>query len=363
MNINGKWLNEGCSLQLNAVLKIEDNHYTIEIENLKRYSGEKKQLNIETRLGNVERKIILEDNSIFTTKDNDLIDKIFEKKLINTLESKLILVFIAITVSIFFAFGFFKWVVPFLSKEIAHSLPAKTNKLISTNALDILDKHMFKKSKLVEKQKQDIRRHFHTKIVPLVKMDNSVRYKLHFRLYKEANVSIPNAMALPSGDIILTDKFVQLCKNQAEMDSILLHEIGHIVNRHSLQMIIRSTFISVAVMTILGDSNGLADMGVGLGSLIISSSYSRDNEAEADTYSFKHMLIGGIDPISFSNIMSRMDEYIKISLASEKEIDYLEYISSHPKTQQRIDISSQYSKCFKSGLVECKIIKKVEEDN
>ncbi|WP_294962162.1 M48 family metallopeptidase [Sulfurimonas sp.] len=358
MHITGKYLEEGCSKQLSATLKVEDNYFTIEIENEKRHSGEKKQLKIETRLGNVERKIILEDNSIFTTKDNDAVDNIFDKKLIYKFESKLIWVLVAIVVSMFFAFGFFKWGVPFLSKEIAYALPAKTTKLISTSALEILDKHIFEKSKLSQKIMQDIRTHFHVKIVPLVKTESNAEYKLHFRLYKEANISMPNAMALPSGDIILTDKFVQLCINQAEIDSVLLHEMGHVLHRHSLQMLIRSTFISVAVMTILADSNGLADMGVGLGSLLVNSSYSRDNEAEADKYSFEHMLIAGIDPIYFSNIINRMNEYVKKSTNLLIEGDSLKYLSSHPKTQERIDIAKEYSKCFESGLVECKILKR-----
>ena len=56
-------------------------------------------------------------------------------------------------------------------------------------------------------------------------------------------VEIPNALAFPSGDIVLTDKFVQLSKNQDEIDSVLLHEMGHVVHRHGLEMLIEKELL------------------------------------------------------------------------------------------------------------------------
>jgi len=74
-------------------------------------------------------------------------------------------------------------------------------------------------------------------------------------------------LALPSGDIVLTDKFIELSENQDEIDAVLLHEMGHVIHRHGLEMVIEGTLVTVAGMLIVGDSNGLADMGVELGSL------------------------------------------------------------------------------------------------
>ena len=114
-------------------------------------------------------------------------------------------------------------------------------------------------------------------------------------------------------------------------------------------------------MAITGDSNGMADMGVGLGSLLATSSFSRDHESEADMYAFKKMLIAKMDPAAFSTIMERMTEYIKKERQSPLEKNHtkksqkniFDYLSSHPKTEQRIEVANHYSDCFKQKLTIC----------
>ena len=369
--IEGKWYPEGSAVSHAAKLfLIDDTKYKVQISNGEFYAGTLDSLEIGNRLGNIERKIILEDGSLFTTSNNDEVDQVFKKYLktnsfIHTLESKYRWVLIALIVTILTSFAFFKWGVPWTSKKIAHALPEKTNQLIATNTLDFLDKFMFEKTTVDDTKMKEIRQHFHSKIVPLSTENKKIVYKLHFRHWGDENLSIPNALALPSGDIILTDKFVELCKTQEEMDAVLLHEMGHVVHRHTLEMVIEGTFVSVAVMMIAGDSNGLADMGVGLGSLLVSSSYSRGHESEADMYAFNHMLIAHIDPKYFSRIMNRMTQYMEKEMESNrkrKEIkidkskdNVLDYLSSHPNTQKRIEIANQFSECYKKGLTSCDI--------
>lgn len=362
MKIEGKWHNQGSAARLNATMFINGDSFTIEAENDITHSGKLQTLSAGSRLGNVERKITFIDGSIFASYDNDAIDAAFKKqlqanRLIHVLESNLRWVLVALVVTLFCVFSFFKWGLPLLSKEIAYALPHKTSILISEHTLDFLDKYLFKKSDISEHKIDEIRAHFNAKLL-LLSEKSDISYKLHFRLMEDANVSIPNAMALPSGDIILTDKFVQLCQNQEEMDSVILHEMGHVEHKHSLQMLIESTFISVVAMTIIGDSNGLADVGVGLGSMLISSKYSREYESQADTYAFKHMLIAKVDPIAFSNVMNRMEVYMNNSSDTQDESSSLEFISSHPETKERVKIAQRYSECFKNGLSSCETIKR-----
>ncbi len=363
--IQGKWYAQGSAASLDATLAItSDTTYVINIENGAIYEGKLSALNVGNRLGNTERKITLEDGSIFATKENDFIDDTFKKQLlsnglIHTLESKLRWVFVAIMITAFTAFGFFKWGVPWSSTKIAHMLPHKTNELIAAHTLEFLDKYIFEKSQVPQSKMEEIRQHFTSQLVPLSE-DKEISYRVHFRLWRDGNISIPNALALPSGDIILTDKFVELSQTQDEIDAVLLHEMGHVVHRHTLETVIESTFITVAAMMIVGDSNGLADMGVGLGSLLVSSSYSRGHESEADRYAFEQMLRARIDPMAFSDIMNRMMSYMERStndkMGKTSDEDILDYLSSHPATKERVKIAQQYSQCFKKGLTACEIV-------
>lgn len=184
----------------------------------------------------------------------------------------------------------------------------------------------------------------------------------HFRDWHYRDIGIPNAFALPSGDIILTDKFVELSQSQQEIDSVLLHEMGHVVERHSLEIIIESTILATAVMVLTGDSSTIADMGIGIGSLLVTTNYIRAHEAEADEFAFKTMLRAGIDPQAFSQIMQRITAYdlntqdrkTKSQQQNKKSNRKLsDYLATHPSTEQRIKEAQRYSDCFKKGLSVC----------
>ena len=364
--IKGYWHPKGSAVRLSATLLIDDlGHYSITVEDKEiTLNGDISTLHISERLGNVERKITLEDGSLFTSHDNSALDEIFKHRrkvnsFVHYLETHLSWILVAFIVTLFTAFSFFKWGIPWTSEKLAHALPHETNQLIASGSMKFLDKYMFDESNISQKRQDEIRQHFNRKIAPLSEHDdNRIEYKVHFRSWEMGGSKIPNALALPSGDIIMTDKFIELSKSQDEIDSVLLHEMGHVVHRHGLEMLIEGTFITVAVMMISGDSSGLGDMGVGLGSALVSSSYSRGHESEADLYAFEKMLVAKIDPASFSHIMNRMTLYMdeennRTNNVHENE-KFLDYFSSHPSTQDRIELANRYSECFKAGLTICK---------
>ena len=390
--INGKWHAQGSAAQSDATLRSADGiSFHIDVVDGASFMGALDTLKISDRLGNVERKVTLEDGSIFATSDNDAIDMLFNKHssangILHRIENNMGWVITALVVTVLSTVAFFKWGLPWGSDKIAHALPHETNQLIAGNTLKFLDNYLFDKSQLDFEKRHQIREHFKKNIAPLsTSEDSKVKYKLHFRAWSEGGDGIPNAFALPSGDIILTDKFVELSKSQDEIDSVLLHEMGHAIHRHTLKRVIEGTFATVIVMVVTGDSNGLADMGLGLGSLMLSSNYARDHESEADLYAFEHMLVAKIDPIAFSTIMNRMTKYMeeldpktdsssesktkkdeetstslkknkddKVAEDSDKTI--LDYLSSHPPTEQRVEIARQYSECFKKGMTTCDIV-------
>ena len=362
--IQGHFYIEGSAARVSAVFSTNGmGRYAIELENGTVHRGELSHLNVSERLGNVERKVRLEDGSVFATLNNDAIDRLFKGKhkingFVHYLETHLQWIAVALVITIVTGFSFFKWGVPWASEKIAHALPYETNALIGSGTMDFLDEYIFDESNLSKTQQEKIRLHFKEKLAGLsVSDEDKIEYKLHFRSWSMGEQEIPNALALPSGNIILTDKFVELAENQDEIDSVILHEMGHVVHRHSLEMLIEGTFVTVAVMMMTGDGSGIGDMGIGLGSALVSSAYSRGHESEADLYAFKKMLKAGIDPKSFSNIMNRMTSYMTEDDNKTKERDeedVLDYFSSHPSTQKRVDLANRYSECFKQGLTVCK---------
>jgi Zn-dependent protease with chaperone function len=385
--ISGDWYASGSAAKTAAALHIDNDVVVLKTSGDVVLSCHLRDIGVSDRLGNIERKLTFVDIGIFSTEDNAAIDMAFRSlqktnRGIHFVETHMAAVLVALVFTIAVGFSFFKWGIPWVSETVAHSLPHKTNELIAAESLDFLDAYWFGESEVSEQRQAEIRDHFRTQLLPLDKANQHINYRLHFRSWNHNDKKIPNAFALPSGDIIVTDQFVSLAENQDEMDSVLLHEIGHVVHRHSLEMVIQSTLVTTIVMLVTGDSSGIADVGLGLGALLVSSHYSRGHESEADVYAFERMLVAGIDPQVFSTIMGRMDEYMEeafISTSVEIEQtgqvdktgqtektdivqkveppsshnDLMNYLSTHPSTEVRQRTAQQYSDCFKRGLTAC----------
>ena len=77
---------------------------------------------------------------------------------------------------------------------------------------------------------------------------------------------------------------------------MLAHEIGHVEHQHSLRQLYRAAGVSALIMLIGGDiGSGTEDILV-QGSALLSLSYSRSAEAEADRHSVELMYKAGHDP-------------------------------------------------------------------
>jgi Zn-dependent protease with chaperone function len=145
--------------------------------------------------------------------------------------------------------------------------------------------------------------------------------------------------------------------------------MGHVVERHSLEQVIEGSAIAIAISMAFGDVSWLADMGVGVGSFLITSFYSRSHEAEADQFAYQHSLLSGINPKSLGLILTRMEQDMdglscdktdtkacsKQSDLGQNEDDgkLLGYFSTHPSSQERTKMGKRYQTCFEKGLTIC----------
>ena len=306
---------------------------------------------------------MLPDGSLFETKDNDAVDALLDRSghpaqrsgLLYQLETKWPWIGAALVATVLSLFVTTRWGIPWASREIAYSLPMSANEMISRETLEFLDELILDDSQLPQSRQQHIRAHFENHLLPL--QDEGFRYRLHFRNMHNT----PNAFALPSGDIIITDKLIEIAENQQEIDSVLLHEIGHVVHRHGLRQIFQSSFMTVAVIMISGDLASVNELAIALPVFLLEKQYSRENEGEADLYAFERMIAAGIDPIHFSNIMARISNEMVHNTEQEdagpkktsdsdrkgESESLLKYLSTHPRTPERIQQAETYSGRFK----------------
>ena len=165
---------------------------------------------------------------------------------------------------------------------------------------------------------------------------------------------IVNAFALPGGYIYLSRGLIALANSEAEMAAVLAHETGHVTGRHSAERYSRSvvTSLGAGVLSAVIGSEG-ASQALGVGANLYLSSYSRDQENEADMLGLRYMTRGGYDANAmpaFLNSLQRQSE-IDNRLAGRNGSGF-SYFSTHPATHDRVNDTHIQAAGYKgSGVI------------
>ncbi|WP_395447322.1 M48 family metallopeptidase [Aminobacter sp. UC22_36] len=299
-------------------------------------------LKISDRVGSIPRHITFPEGGSFETSDNDGVDALIAPHsprrfgLIHELERfhPRLLVFVA--VAIILCAALYRYAVPVLVEVAVAVTPPAVTALMSKSALASLDQAIFEPSKLGTERQKVLSDGFAGLIAltPQAKSGHPA-YTLNFR----AGGAIgPNAFALPDGTVVLTDELVELAGKDDEMIlGVLGHEIGHVDHEHSLRQLYRAAGVTALIMLIGGDiGSGTEDLLI-QGSALMTLSYSRGAEAEADRFSVELMHKAGRDPAA----IARFFELLRDKLGDSEETDFL---STHPATPERIAETLRYAR-------------------
>lgn len=293
-------------------------------------------LEISTRIGNTPRLIGLPDGGKCEVSDNDAIDRILRDQAANhggwlhTLENHYLFVLAAILVTIAASTMTFKYGLPWLAERSAHALPQSVDRSLGKGTLDILDHTLFSPTALEPAVQARLETRFAQMITTL---PGDRDYQLLFRAGETIGA---NALALPSGIIVMTDELVAASENDDELVAILAHEIGHLEHRHSIRMAMQSTAVALIIAAISGDVVSSSSLLVAMPTVLIHSSYSREFETEADDYAWHYLVDHGIPTESFSSILTRIN-------GDSGGSDVSNYLSSHPGTRERVQRFRQRS--------------------
>ncbi len=169
------------------------------------------------------------------------------------------------------------------ARVIATLLPASVEEYVGSKTLVLLDKQVFSESKLSQSEQQDIQLLFDRLAVEQGFAEKSL--DLHFRSWGGQ----VNAFALANGSIIVTDSMVKLAENRAELASVLLHEMAHVVNNDVMAQLVQGAIFAVLSAYVIGDLSTLGDVLVGSAVFGLSMHHSREAELRADLYAAKAM--------------------------------------------------------------------------
>jgi predicted Zn-dependent protease len=144
-----------------------------------------------------------------------------------------------------------------------------------------------------------------------------------------------NAFALPGGFIYVNRGLIERAEQLDELAGVLGHEIGHVVQRHSVRQMEKQTKTGVAVefgcrLTNLCSSE-VARAAIQVGGAALFARYSRQDEAEADSVALEFVIDAGIDP---RGIPSLFKQLIEERRRSPMRIEG--FFASHPLEEDRI---------------------------
>jgi predicted Zn-dependent protease len=143
---------------------------------------------------------------------------------------------------------------------------------------------------------------------------------------------VVNAFALPGGPVFITRGILGYMNSEAQMASVLGHEIGHITARHSVRQLSRAQLAQIGLigaMIARPDLQGLGDLGSqGLGLLFLR--FGRDDETQADMLGFQYMTRQRYDPEEMAEMFRTLDR------TSGDERRTPQWLSTHPDPGNRV---------------------------
>lgn len=215
---------------------------------------------------------------------------------------------------------------PWLSKEVAERVPESAAVVLGEKILQTLDRDL-KPSELSLAQQDEIKQRVFSHLNQLEPLPYPIKVE-----FRHSDIGA-NAFALPGGTLVLLDELVLLAKTPEQLDSIILHELGHVHHRHMLKRLVHSSVLSIGVALLTGESSGVVDNLVGIGVFTLSNGQSREAEQEADQYAKQAMqaIYGSSEPLAEMFELFQQQETIEVPA----------WLSTHPDLEQRIDAARQ----------------------
>jgi predicted Zn-dependent protease len=175
--------------------------------------------------------------------------------------------------------------------------------------------------------------------------------------FRVVNATYVNAYAFPGGSIAATRGIMLSLDNEAELASLLGHELGHVNARHAAEQMSKGQLSQALVggISVLAgtQSAALADLADQLGQIsagALLASYSRDNEREADALGMQYMVGAGYGSEGFVGLMEMLNS---MSKHKSTTVDLL--FATHPMSQERYNtavqtVNTKYQSALKRPL-------------
>jgi len=167
------------------------------------------------------------------------------------------------------------------------------------------------------------------------------------------NSPVMNAFAVPGGYVYITRQLMGLMNDEAELASVLGHEVGHIAARHPERRqsaTTRNSLLGALGQVLVGavaGSSGLGQVlqqGIGQGTQALTLSFSRSQEFEADTLGIRYMTAAGYDPAASASFLASLGAATSLETRAagrNDERSVPSWARTHPLSADRVRRAEQ----------------------
>ncbi len=167
------------------------------------------------------------------------------------------------------------------------------------------------------------------------------------------NSPVMNAFAVPGGYVYITRQLLGLMNDEAELASVLGHEVGHIAARHSelrQQAATRNTILGALGQILVGAVAGSSGLGqvlqqsIGQSSQLMTLRFSRTQEFEADDLGIRYMTAAGYDPAASASLLASLGAATSLQARAAGRDDQRSapaWAQTHPLSAERVNRSTQ----------------------
>jgi len=155
---------------------------------------------------------------------------------------------------------------------------------------------------------------------------------------------IVNAFALPGGQIFVTRGILAHFNSEAELASVLGHEIGHVTARHSVEQMSTAQLANLGLGVAMIASEdirpyvGMAAQGLQLMFL----KFSRDDESQSDELGLRYMTRAGYDPNEMPKMFVTLDRISAAQGGGRLPV----WASTHPNPDRREEVAYERIKAL-----------------
>ncbi len=287
-------------------------------------------------VGNIRRFLKLPDGGMCDADDPAFLESVVAAQgrptgpsLVHRWEKSVRSVALALLATAAIVAGFVRYGVPALAKKVASDIPADVETRMGSETLALLDRFAFGPTGLPQNRQDAVQRIFGDVVrgTPL-----QGRARLVFR--KGTGMGA-NALALPSGIVVMTDELVNLARNDDEMAAVLAHEAEHVRGRHAMRHILQNSMTVLIVSAVTGDIASISSLASTVPTVLIDAKYSRDFEREADAAVAVYLKSRKIPLERYADILVRLQAELDEKTPGEPA-HAKNYLSTHPPTAERI---------------------------